>query len=247
MSSYHLHQHHPSIHHSDAVCVLCLLLLQVTEHALLMAPQLDNQALSNVCHSLARISYSNRGTITALTAALRPRLTSMIPQHLSNVIWALAILTSVPPAPWLAEFEAASAPLLDKFTPQGLANVIWAFAKLPHTPQSSWLQEFWVASEHQLKRCKPQELAQMLYSPAKLTLKPPDSWMSVYLDAGCEGGLMQSCPQELTMAIWSLAAFKYKPHKAWLMLFFLVSENSMATCSPQVSQLVTVQHTSRAS
>lgn len=106
----------------------------------------------------------------------------LIPQVLSNTLWALASLRLRAPPEWLDELLEASAPRLNAFGSQALANAVWALAKINARLRlpPAWLAAFFAASRATMSQAQPQHLANMIYGLARLGAAPPRPWLDEF-------------------------------------------------------------------
>lgn len=127
----------------------------------------DERALANVTYALGKLQHADEELPKALLDQSYAKLSTFEPQHLSNMIWGLAILNEVPPLDWLSLFFTSSVGKLGHFSPQGLSNTIYALGRIGCEPDSTWMGAFMGTATAQLASFKPQELSNTLYGLAR--------------------------------------------------------------------------------
>eukprot|EP00466_Bigelowiella_natans_P020139 jgi/Bigna1/69294/fgenesh1_pg.8_\ len=109
------------------------------------------------------------------------------PQHLSNILWAMAKLRaqdgggiSLPSSlsssssSLLDDLETLSADMMGEFESQSISNSLWAFAKLSRVPGRLYLEAAY-RRILDLKDIEPQHVANILHSLASLDIRAPQS------------------------------------------------------------------------
>ncbi|MGI2030276.1 RAP domain-containing protein, partial [Endozoicomonas acroporae] len=161
----------------------------------------------------------------------------LIPQHVTNQLWALAKLVDngleLKKTPQLNEAVAALLPLMkakaeakeekDRLRPQGVANLLWSLAKLvdnglepEKTPRLkeavTWLLpcvKTNAKSKEEKERFKPQEVANMIWSVAKLGEAIELNVVESTFDflVGKNSKNLQLSQQSTWMSLWGVMAF----------------------------------------
>ncbi len=78
---------------------------------------------------------------------LQLEFSSLQPQELANVAWALGALNQQPPGPWLHEFMCRVQRRLGQCESQHLAMLLWACARWRVRPSGGWLSA-WLKEKH---------------------------------------------------------------------------------------------------
>jgi hypothetical protein len=208
-----------------------------------LLPQCGERACANVMHAMARMQHCPPGMLSGVLGRLLAQLHAAAPQHLANVIWALATLGSSSPSAAVeaavAQHSNAVSSLLGRFIssdilpaaiPQHLANVMWALATLgsnsssaavgaaveQHTDAISSLLGRFITRDI-LPTAKPQELANTLWALATLgsssssaavgaAVKQHADAISRLLGRFISSDILSaSKPQDLANVIWALA------------------------------------------
>ncbi|GAX78240.1 hypothetical protein CEUSTIGMA_g5682.t1 [Chlamydomonas eustigma] len=157
------------------------------------------------------------------------------PQGISNVLWALAVLSYRPPSSWLQTCMSEAMELFTQMRMQELAMTLWAVAELKLKVRRSWLDAYERASQSMLERergLSPQSISLMLWSLAQLGHRPSTEWMSKATQAS--QNLMQHfTSHSLSNLGWSLATLQYQPSPAWFQSFSSRSTIVMQDATPQ--------------
>lgn len=198
---------------------------------------LDVRGVANVMWALGKLhkSYADGGTGSAALQAdclsvamsLQPvclrHLSHFSPQHISNIMWALATMLGGDAVgddgdtgrglggPWhrstldLMLRAAREGHQLSEFTPQGLSNLLWSCARLGHPPEPEWLADFYEKTQSALHAWPPQSISQSLWALSKLDLpKPPLPWVTG-LCLQTKTSLTSFDPQSMANLTWALA------------------------------------------
>ena len=185
------------------------------------ASSLDARGVANVLWALGKLSSrlppgsalcgEFRLAAYLLQAVCIRHLSQFTPQHLSNMLWSLAVMPGEA-CPWeastLEQLLQAAAPLMHGFTPQGLSNVLWSCAKLAVTPNEAWLSAFYTASRETLRSWPGQSVSTALWALARLGVAaPPRDWL-LGLCKQTEGRLSSFDCQALANTAWALAVLQ---------------------------------------
>jgi len=140
------------------------------------------QGLSNVAWAYARLDADGAEPLfEGLARECQSQGDSLIPQHISNILWAAGKLELKGDA-----IVKALRPLFlakaSQFTPQGIANVAWGLARvggldkeLAHTVRRE--------SKKKLKEFPPQELSTLLWALAKAESNIPSAFLAAICEA----------------------------------------------------------------
>lgn len=84
--------------------------------------------------AMAKLDHCHPALLTALIARADSECSTMTPQGLSNMVWALATLQVQVDSALLMEVEAAAVGSLQQSSPQSIANTLWGLVTLDYEP-----------------------------------------------------------------------------------------------------------------
>eukprot|EP00927_Polykrikos_kofoidii_P039020 TRINITY_DN33463_c0_g1_i1.p1 TRINITY_DN33463_c0_g1~~TRINITY_DN33463_c0_g1_i1.p1 ORF type:complete len:1044 (-),score=155.17 TRINITY_DN33463_c0_g1_i1:55-3186(-) len=171
----------------------------------------DSWTPRQLCHvawSMAVLHADRRGKL--LTSVIdnftKKGPAEGVPQDLSTVAWALAILL-FKDASVLDRMAAASSERLSEFVPQDLAISGWAFAKLLYEGRRPLLEQISKATKTSLPSFSGRNLANVAWTFA--TTAQRDLGLCEALAGAVLGRMNDLGAQELPITLWSFAAMPY--------------------------------------
>lgn len=133
------------------------LLKQVLDAVVAKTSLLDEQGVSNVLYSVAKLGYYDAAAVEHLLHEAYGRMPRFSGQELSNMLWAVGVLRHYPGEQWLAAFLSAAHRLLPSLSDQSLSNLMWALGELSVLPNEAWMSSFLAAVRAAAPTFKPME------------------------------------------------------------------------------------------
>eukprot|EP00808_Paulinella_micropora_P013661 g18572.t1 len=192
------------------------LLRELQDASLRTIKDIGSQGISNTLNALANCASPAWHADTALVEALckeamePEKARTFSPQHISNLLNAVAKLGYHPPRPLLDAMCVRSQKVVDRFTPQQLSTALNAFGKLNFRPEDDLLRALCDQSLKVVHDFNSLEISNMLNALAKLNYKAS----SQLLHALCHETLAQiSALQSKGVAIIlnALARLEFDP------------------------------------
>ena len=156
----------------------------------------------------------------------------MVPQELSNTLYACGQLVITPPADWLQRYWLASASKLGEFVPQALSNTMYACGQLNISPPADWLQRYWHASALKLGEFNEQDLSNTMYACKQLDITPPADWLHGYWHVTAPK-LGWFNAQGLSNTLYAFGQLGITPPADWLQRYWRASTSKMGEFIPQ--------------
>ena len=167
-----------------------------------------------------------------LLSAAESLFARMVPQELSNTLYACGQLDITPPADWLQRYWLASASKLGEFVPQALSNTMYASAQLCVTPPSDWMERFWHASALKLDEFNEQDFSNTLYACGQLGVTPPADWLRGYWHVSAlKLGWFNE--QAWSNTLYACVQLGITPPADWLQRYWHVSTSKLRKFKPQ--------------
>jgi hypothetical protein len=143
------------------------------------------------------------------TAAVRVA-PGMVPQNLSNTVWAYATLGRAPEAETWEALEAAAVRVAPGMVPHALANTVWAYATLGRAPEAGTWEALEAATVRVTPGMVPQNLSNTLWAYATLGRSPKaETWEA--LEAATVRVAPGMVPQALANTVWAYATLGRAP------------------------------------
>lgn len=168
------------------------------------------RTLASCAHSLARLGCRVPDVWVALGRNIMKRSTQLLPQDISNILWAYATVRyrARPLFRVLAGAAAVQPP--GAFKPQELGNTLWALASMGHH-EAALFDALAVECDRQAADFNPQNISNVLWSYARVGQTPTGLFAKLGHQAvRCA---TQLTPQNLANCAWAFAraGVKYPP------------------------------------
>ncbi len=176
------------------------------------AATLEARGVANTLWAMGKLSQRGGSTreaclsvACALELQLQAHIGSFSAQHISNCMWALAVLDgcSRNPATQAALLRAAQR-RMSAMTPQGASNIIWICARLGLRPSESWLADFFAVSRQSRMIWPGQSVANMMWALATIG-SPLPRRLAVAVHAVVLARAQTFDSQAISNIVWSMA------------------------------------------
>lgn len=184
----------------------------------LAASELHPRACVTVAYGLARLELPDRDVLVGLSAAVEPHLTSLAPQGLSSLVWALAKLGYQPPPRWMDGFLAACVTALKAFRPADTSLVLCALAKLGFKAAPERLQALLAHARANLSFYNGHSLCSVVYGLALAQQHPGPEWLEAVQARAVQLTPAGFTPQGMTKLAWAVARLGAEPTPPFLAL-----------------------------
>jgi len=190
--------------------------VSLLDAAMERAPQFNPRSVSDIMWGCATMQHWPPSMLKPMLTqiAVHLKTASFEAQHLSLVVWALAVLQCKPTV-LLDQIEVQAIRQLSDFNMQNCANIAWGFAKLNHRASGQLLPAVTEAIQRPglLSASKPVEVSDLAFAVAVLGDAERDSSLLEQLAARASpGGVLDkfSSRQLITM-LWAFARLKTAP------------------------------------
>lgn len=192
-------------------------LVQSVQHLL---PHLQPHQGSLIAYAAAKLGrpFAPQLLSTLLQQQLQQRQLQLLPAAgLTNMLWAVAVVSHSPSPHWMASFYAAcSSRALAAFNHHQLTSILWCLGRLTERPPAEWLQLLLAALRPGLPLLSPSELANTLWGLAQLGYRPSKAWAKDWFMAS--NRIFGYCtPDHLACIAGSLGLLRLDPRSGhWL-------------------------------
>ena len=141
----------------------------------------------------------------------------VLPQNLSNMLWAMATLNYAPRCPLLPAIEKGVRELIARFSPQNLSNTVLSFAKLGYYPSESTIKIVVDGIRKSIDDFGAQALSNTVWGMSKMGIKDPEVYDII--STASLGKIRSFTPQNLSLSLWGFANIGYNPGQRELTVY----------------------------
>jgi len=199
--------------HKDWTTALLLL-----QEAVVKAPSMNGQNVSNIFYSAAQLGFKAQGETTArIGPPSRGAATgsaALQEQQQQGRDLEMQQMSAVIPVHVLHALLRGTAGTLYMMQAQGFSNIVWALARMGHAPSPAWLSHYFSCSSKQLYTFRPQHLATVMWALARFGAQPDGEWLARFWELSLRG-MPRFTMRDLANTAWALANLDLRPDDAW--------------------------------
>ncbi|KAJ1487132.1 hypothetical protein T484DRAFT_1787468 [Baffinella frigidus] len=204
--------------------------------------QMGAREIANMMYSIGRISQIGIKPDRELLEAIQTRATAtvgeFIPQHVANVMWALATMGEKADRGLLTAMQTRATATAVEFAPQAVSNLVWALATMGEKADRGLLEAMQSRATATAGEFKPQEGTNLLWALAKMGERA-DLWLLEAMQRRATATAGEFVPQDVANLLWALATMRERADRGLLMAMVVRATARAENFKPQeVSNLL---------